>query len=66
MTELRNGTYATPGEELSALALEAQRRGIRHGRLVAGTTLREQQEIIRDYCEEKARNQRRKGPRRPV
>ena len=66
MTELRNGTYATPGEELSALALEAQRRGISYGRLVAGTTLRAQQELIRDYCEEKARNQRRKGPRRPV
>ena len=64
MTELRNGTYATPGEELSALALEAQRRGISYGRLVAGTTLREQQEIIRDYCEEKARNRRRKSPRR--
>lgn len=66
MTELRNGVYATPTEELSALALEAQRRGISYGRLVANTTSYEQQEIIRDYCEEKARNRRRKVPRRPV
>jgi hypothetical protein len=64
MTELRNGVYATPTEELSALALEARRRGISYGRLVANTTPYEQQEIIRDYCEEKARNRRRKSPRR--
>ena len=64
MTELRNGVYATPTEELSALALEARRRGISYGRLVANTTPYEQQEIIRDYCEEKARNRRRKGPGR--
>ena len=64
MTELRNGVYATPTEELSALALEAWRRGISYGHLVANTTPYEQQEIIRDYCEEKARNRRRKSPRR--
>ena len=64
MTELRNGVYATPTEELSALALEARRRGINYGHLVANTTPYEQQEIIRDYCEEKARNRRRKSPRR--
>ena len=64
MTELRNGVYATPTEELSALALEARRRGISYGRLIANTTSHEQQEIIRDYCEEKARNRRRKSPRR--
>lgn len=64
MTELRNGVYATPTEELSALALEARRRGISYGHLVADTTPYEQQEIIRDYCEEKARNRRRKSPRR--
>ena len=64
MTELRNGVYATPTEELSALALEARRRGISYGRLVANTTPYEQQEINRDYCEEKARNRRRKSPRR--
>lgn len=63
MTELRNGVYATPTEELSTLALEARRRGISYGRLVANATSYEQQEIIRDYCEEKARNRRRKGPR---
>lgn len=66
MTELRNGVYATPAEELSALALEARRRGISYGHLVANTTTYEQQEIIRDYCEEKTRNRRRKGPRRSV
>ena len=66
MTELRNGVYATPTEELSALALEARRRGISYGRLIANTTSHEQQEIIRDYCEEKARNRRRKGPGRSV
>lgn len=64
MTELRNGVYATPTEELSALALEARRRGISYGHLVANTTPYERQEIIRDYCEEKARNRRRKSPRR--
>ena len=64
MTELRNGVYATPTEELSALALEARSRGISYGHLVANTTPYEQQEIIRDYCEEKARNRRRKSPRR--
>ncbi len=64
MTELRNGVYATPADELSALALEARCRGISYGHLVANTTPYEQQEIIRDYCEEKARNRRRKGPRR--
>ena len=64
MTELRNGVYATPTEELSALALEARHRGISYGHLVANTTPYEQQEIIRDYCEEKARNRRRKGPGR--
>lgn len=65
MTELRNGIYATPTEELSALALEARRRGISYGHLVANTTLYEQQEIIRGYCEKKARNRtnRRNGKR---
>lgn len=64
MTELHNGVYATPTEELSALALEARRRSISYGHLVSNTTPYEQQEIIRDYCEEKARNRRRKSPRR--
>ncbi len=47
MTELRNGVYATPTEELSALALEARRRGISYGRLVANTTPYEQQALHR-------------------
>lgn len=66
MTELHNGVYATSSEELSALALEARRCSISYGCLVANTTPYEQQEIIRDYCKEKARNRRRKSPRRPV
>ena len=64
MTDRRTGVSPTPADELSALALEARRRGISYGHLVANTTPYEQQEIIRDYCEEKARNRRRKGPRR--
>ena len=64
MTEIQSGIYATPTDELTALALEARRRGISYGHLVANTTPYEQQEIIRDYCEEKARNRRRKSPRR--
>ena len=56
MTELRNGVYATPNEELTALAAEARSRGISYGQLVGNTTLWERQEIIQDYCEKKARN----------
>ena len=65
MTELRNGTCATPNEELTALALEARRRGVSYGQLVGNTALWEQQEIIRDYCEAnaKTRANRRKGKR---
>lgn len=65
MTELRNGIYATPTEELSALALEARHRGVSYGHLVANTTAYERQEIIRGYCEEKAKNRarNRKGRR---
>lgn len=65
MTELHNGICTTPSEELSALALEALRRGLSYGRLVGNTTLWEQQEIIRNYCEEKSqkRTKGRKGRR---
>lgn len=49
------------GEALTAMALEARRRGITYGQLAANTTPYEQQEIIRDYCKEKARNRRRQG-----
>lgn len=63
---MRNSVYAIPDEELSALALEARRCGISYGHLATNTTPYEQQEIIQDYCEEKAKNRRRKGPRRSV
>lgn len=65
MTELRNGTCATPNEELTALALEARRRSLSYGQLVGNTTLWEQQEIIRNYCEKKSKNRAkgRKGRR---
>ncbi len=55
MTELCNGIYTTSSEELSALALEAQRRGISYGRLVANTTPYEQRKIIRDHYKKKAK-----------
>ncbi len=51
--ELPGGGYATESEALSALAREANRRGISYGNLVANTTEQERAEIIRDYCAEK-------------
>ena len=51
MTELSNGQYAYPTDELTALRLEGLRRGLSYGQLVAATDLWEQQQIIRDYCE---------------
>ena len=57
MTEIQNGIYATPTDELTALALEARKRKISYGQLVSTTTVYEQQQIIRQYCIE----QRKKG-----
>jgi len=51
--ELPGGGYATESEALSALAREANRRGISYGNLVANTTERERKEIIQAYCVEK-------------
>ena len=50
MTELQNGIYATPTDELTALALEARKRKISYGQLVSTTTSYEQQQIVRQYC----------------
>ena len=47
-------------EALTALAVEAKRRGVSYGKLVADTTEWEQAEIIRDYCASKRRNRRKK------
>ena len=48
--ELPDGTTATVYEATTALALEAKRRKISYGLLVAGTTEQERNEIIRNYC----------------
>ena len=37
------------GTALAALAAEAKRRGTTYGKLVAGTTVREQDEIVREF-----------------
>lgn len=60
MVELPGGGCATESEALSALARESKRRGVSYGHLVANTTERERNEIIRDYCAEKRRKARKK------
>ncbi len=55
MTEIQNGIYATPTDELTALALEARKRKISYGQLVSTTTGYEQQQIVRQYCIERGR-----------
>lgn len=55
MTQLQNGTYATPTDELTALALEAQKRKVSYGQLVGMTTDYEQQQIVRQYCAERGK-----------
>ena len=55
MTEIQNGIYATPTDELTALALEARKRKISYGQLVSTTTGYEQQQIIRQYCIERGK-----------
>lgn len=47
-------------EALTALAVEAKRRGVSYGKLVAETTEQERIKIIRDYCKEKRRKARKK------
>ena len=58
MTYLSDGKYASPPDELTALVLEAHRRGVSYGQLVASTTEWERTEIIRDYCALKRRRGR--------
>lgn len=58
MTDLRGGGWATPSEELTALALEARRQGVSYGRLVANTDLWELKKIIRAYCAKKKRREK--------
>ncbi len=60
MVELPGGGYATDSEALNALAVEARRRGVSYGHMVAGTTEMERVEIIRDYCAERRRKARKK------
>ena len=55
MTEIQSGIYATPTDELTALALEARKRKISYGQLVNITTGYEQQQIVRQYCIERGK-----------
>ena len=55
MTEIQNGIYATPTDELTALALEARKRKTSYGQLVSTTTGYEQQQIVRQYCIERGK-----------
>jgi hypothetical protein len=57
--ELPGGVYATEADALNALAVEARRRKISYGNLVASTTAAERSEIIRQYCA--GRRRRKKG-----
>lgn len=61
MVELPGGGCATESEALTALAVEARRRGVSYGHLVADTTEWERDQIIRDYCAEKRKKARRSG-----
>lgn len=60
MVELNGGGYATEDEALTALTMEARRRGVSYGHLVAATTLREREEIVRVFCAERRRTRRRR------
>lgn len=60
MIGLPGGDYATGSEAISAMVREAKRRKTSYGLLVANTTEREREEIIRDYCVEKRRKARKK------
>ena len=55
MTEIQSGIYATPTDELTALAMEARKRKISYGQLVNITTGYEQQQIVRQYCIERGK-----------
>jgi hypothetical protein len=55
LTEIQNGIYATPTDELTALALEARERKISYGQLVNTTTSYERQQIVRRYCIERGK-----------
>ena len=60
MIELGNGRYATENEALTALAIEANRRGISYGHLVADTSGFKREEIVRAYCAQERRKERKK------
>lgn len=55
-----------PGEALTALRLEAQRRKVSYGQLVALTSRSEQEKIIKKYRQQKENQaRRRKGDETP-
>lgn len=58
---LPSGRCATESEALSALAMEARRRRTSYGMLVAGTTIQERREIVRNNCVDKRKKGRRSG-----
>jgi len=49
------------GDELTALAIEARRRGITYGKLVAETTPLEREKIIEKYREEAEKERGKQG-----
>ena len=59
--ELPGGVCATDGEALDALVVEARRRKVSYGELVAGTTAWERDQIIRHYWAVKRRRRKRDG-----
>lgn len=46
MTYLDNGRYASPADEMTALALEAKRHDLSYGQLVANTAGRDRPGIL--------------------
>ena len=60
MTYLSDGKYASPPDELTALAVGFQHQGVSYGQLVANTSQWELDEIIRAYCGGKARKKKRR------
>lgn len=67
MTEIQNGIYATPTDELTALALEARKRKISYGQLVSTTTAMSSSRLFASTAligERRVPPRRRKPPKR--
>lgn len=62
MVELPSGERVTDSEALTALAVEAKKRGVNYGQLIATTDQLEREQIVKDYYwlqRRKARRSRR-------